>query len=139
MSSDLILCALRAAAIAHQPDRTAILARIERGRAALDPAWTPRAGRRRAALRAVGMVATVAALLGLSVAVTWAAVGNDGLYRPSRGPVVVVPAPTSGSPGEVAQEPATTSRAPAGSHGPRSPAASPRPGGDQQGFLRSNG
>ena len=62
----------------------AILARIERGQAAdVDPPRTSRAGHRRTAVRTVGMASTVAAVLGFSVAVTWAAVGTDVLRGPS--------------------------------------------------------
>jgi hypothetical protein len=134
MSSDRVCSALRAEAAAYQPDRAAILARIERGQASLDPARASRIGHRRTAVRMAGVAMTVAAVLGLSVAVTWAAVGTDVLRGPSRGPMM---APAPASPGAV-QRPTTASRAPSGTHPPRSP-ASPSANAAQQGFLRSNG
>ena len=51
MSSDEVRAALRAKAAAYQPDRGAILDLIHRGQATLDPVETPRAGRRRTAVR----------------------------------------------------------------------------------------
>jgi hypothetical protein len=137
MSSDRVRAALRAEAAAHQPDREAILARIERGKATLDPVGVSRTGRPRAAVRMAGIAMTVAALLGLSVAVTWAAVGTDVLRRPSQGPMLV-PAPASSGPGAV-QRSVPASRVPSTSHAPRSPAASSSSTGPQQGFLRSSG
>jgi hypothetical protein len=137
MSSDRVRAALRAAAAAHQPDRAAILARIERGQAAAGPQRAPRIGRRRTAVRMAGIGVTVAAVLGLSVAVTWAAVSTDVLRKPSHGPVMA-PVPGSGSP-EAVQRPTAPSRAPSGTRAPRSPAASPSTTGAQQGFLHSSG
>jgi hypothetical protein len=136
MSTDRVRAALRAEAAGYQPDREAILARIERGQAA-DPARAPRTGRRRAAVRMAGIGTTVAAVLGLGVAVTWAAVNTDVLRRPSHGPMMAS-APASSSPGP-AQRPDTASRAPSGTHAPRPPAASPSTNGAQQRFLRSSG
>jgi len=136
MSSDRVRAALRAEAAAHQPDTAAMLARVERGQAALDLARAPRTGRRRAAVRMAGVAMTVAALLGLSVAVTWAAVGTDVLRGPAHGPMMA-PAPGSDSP--AAQRPDAVSRAPSATHASRSPAASPSTKGAQHGFLSSNG
>jgi hypothetical protein len=137
MSSDWVRAALRAEAAAHQPDRAAILARIERGQAAAEAGRAPRTGRRRTAVRISGIGMTVAALLGLSVAVTWAAVGTDVLRRPAHGPMIAS-APASGS-SDAAQRPAPAGRAPSETHAPRSPAASPSAKGVQQGFLRASG
>jgi hypothetical protein len=137
MSSNWVRAALRAEAAAYQPDRTAILARVERGQAAVDLARAPRFGRRRATVRMAGIGMAVAAVLGLSVAVTWAAVGTDVLRGPSHGPMMA-PAPPGDSPAPV-QRAAPASRAPSGTQAPRSPAASPSTRGAQQGFLRSSG
>ncbi len=137
MSSDRVRAALRAEAAAHQPDRAAILAQIQRGQAALDPALTSRPGRRRAAVRMAGIGVMVAALLGFSVAVTWAAVGADVLRTASHGPMMAS-ARASDSPAPV-QRPVPASRAPSETHAPRSPAASPSTNGAQQGVLRSSG
>lgn len=137
MSLDRVRAALRAEAAAHQPDRAAILARIERGQATINAAPAPRTGRPRAAARMAGIGMTVLALLGLSVAVTWAAVGTDVLRKPSHGPMMA-PAPASGA-SQAVQSPATASRAQSASHPPRSPAASPSIKATQQGFLRSIG
>lgn len=138
MSSDRVRSALRAEAAAHRPDRAAILARIERGQAAVGPARAARIGHRRAAVRMAGMGMTVAAVIGLSVAVTWAAVGTDVLRMPSNGPTMAPAAPASRSPGAV-QMPPATSRPPSGTQAPRSPAASPSSKGAQQDFFRSSG
>jgi hypothetical protein len=137
MSSDQVRAALRAEAAAHQPDREAILARVERGKATLDPVRVSRTGRPRTAVRMAGIAMTVAALLGLSVAVTWATVSTDVLRRPSHGPMLA-PAPASSSSGAV-QKPVPASRAPSTSHASRSPAISSSSMGPQQGFLRSSG
>jgi hypothetical protein len=145
MSSDRIRAALRAEAAAHRPDRAAILARIERGQDAVDPARAPRIDQRRAAVRMAGIGMTVAAVIGLSVAVTWAAVGTDVLRMPSSRPTTA-PAPASSSPRAV-QMPDAASRAPSephaprssGTHAPRSPAASPSSKGAPQDLLRSSG
>ncbi|WP_426505545.1 hypothetical protein ACPPVO_47625 [Dactylosporangium sp. McL0621] len=137
MSSDRIRAALRAEAAAHQPDRAAMLARVERGQAALDPVQAPRTGRRRAAVRMTGVGMTVAAVLGLSVAVTWAAVGTDVLRRPTHGPMMAT-APGSDSPA-APQRPGAASRAPSASHTPRSPSASPSAKGTQPDILRASG
>ncbi|MEU7874526.1 hypothetical protein [Dactylosporangium sp. NPDC049140] len=137
MSSDRIRAALRAEAAAHQPDRAAMLARVERGQAALDLGRTPRAGRRRATVRMAGVGVTVAAVLGLSVAVTWAAVGTDVLQRPPHGPMMA-PAPGSDSPAP-AQRPDAARGAPSATHAPRSPAASSSARGAQPDILRTSG
>jgi hypothetical protein len=137
MSADRVRAALRAEAAVHQPDRAAILARIERGKATLDPARASRTGRRRAAVRMAGIGMTVLAVLGLSVAVTWAAVGTDVLRKPAHGPIMA-PGPASGTP-EAVQSPAIASRPQSASHAPRSPAPSPSIRGTQQSFLRSSG
>jgi ABC-type transport system substrate-binding protein len=137
MSADRVRAALRAEAAAHQPDRAAILARIERGKATLDTARAPRTGRPRAAVRMAGIVMTVLAILGLGMAVTWAAVGTDVLRKPAHGPMMA-PAPASGTP-EAAQSPASDGRPQSASHAPRSPAPSPSIKGSQQSFLRSSG
>jgi hypothetical protein len=136
MSLDRVRAALRAEAAAHQPDRAAILARIERGQATINAAPAPRTGRPRAAARMAGIGMTVLVLLGFSVAVTWAAVGTDVLRKPSRGPMMA-PAPAGGA--SAVQSPGSASRAQSASHPPRSPAASPSIKATQRGFLRSSG
>jgi len=135
MSSDQVRGALRAEAAAHRPDRAAILAWIERGQAAVDPARAPRIGHRHAAVRMAGIGMTVAAVIGLSMAVTWAAVGTD-VPRMASNASAMAPAPASSSPRAV-QTPNAASRAP--SHAPRSPAASPSNKGAQHDFFRSSG
>lgn len=135
--SDRVCATLRAEAAAHQPDRPAILARVERGRAAVQSARAPRTGRRRVAVRMAGIVTTMAAVLGLSVAVTWAAVGTDVLRRPSHGPMMAT-APAAGSSG-AAPAPTPASRGPSGTQVPRSPATRSSANGAHQGFLRSSG
>src|SRR5690349_24481897 len=113
MSSDEVRAALRAKAAAYQPDRTAILGLIHQGQVTPDPVRAPRIGRRRTAVRAAGMAATVAAVLGSSVAATWAAMSTGVLGTSSPEPVV-----TSAPP----------ARSPAATHGPvpagRSPSTS---------------
>ncbi|WP_243715162.1 hypothetical protein, partial [Micromonospora sp. KC207] len=82
MRSDRVRAVLRATAASHQPDRAAILARIQRGQAAFDPSPATRPTRRGVAVRAAGMAATVATVLGLGVVVTWAAVGHEATPPP---------------------------------------------------------
>ncbi|WIM96993.1 hypothetical protein ACTOB_000478 [Actinoplanes oblitus] len=145
MSSDRVGAALRAKAAAYQPDRMAILDRIHRGQAALEPVRNPRAGHRRTAVRTAGMAATVAAVLASSVAVTWAAMSNNVLHTSSPEPVVS-PAPASRSP-RTPHGPATISRppsasptsSPVSSQASRSPTASSSAKNSQQGFLRVRG
>ena len=84
MSTRPVRDALRAAAVAYQPDRAGMLARIQRGQAGLDGSRSPALTHRRAVVRVVGVAATVAAVLGLGVAVTWAAVGNPVLVDMGR-------------------------------------------------------
>jgi hypothetical protein len=86
-----------------------------------------------------GIGMTVAAVLGLSVAVTWATVGPDVLRGSSHGPMTApAPAPGSGSSG-VGQGQIAASRAPSASHTSRPPTASSSTKSAQQGFLRSSG
>jgi hypothetical protein len=139
MSSDRVRAALRGAAAAHRPDRDAILARIELGRAGLDAPRPPRPGHRGTAVRAAGIVATVAAVLGFGVAVTWAAVGTDVLRRPAQGQPTLAPAPPAESPGR-GPGPAAPSRPRSTSHPSGSPVVTaPSATRGQQGFLRSSG
>jgi hypothetical protein len=142
MSSDEVLTALRAKAAAYQPDRAAILDLIHQGQATLDSVQAPRVGHRRTAVRAVGMAATMAAVLGSSVAVTWAAMSTGMLGTSSPEPVVTS-APPSRSPaathGPVATgRPTSPSPSRSSSHASSSPPASPSSNGSQQGFLRSS-
>jgi hypothetical protein len=145
MSSGRIRSALRAAAAAHQPDRAAILARIQRGQAAADAAQAPRSTRRRTAV-AAGMAATVAAVLGLSVAVTWAAVrGEPTREAVPAAPATVTPAPTAAPTidSSAAARPLPshprTGRPPSTPQASRPPVASPGDASVQQGFLWSSG
>ncbi|GAA4465415.1 hypothetical protein GCM10023170_074660 [Phytohabitans houttuyneae] len=141
MSTDRVRSALRAAAAAHQPDRAAILTRIQRGQAATGASRAPRSNHRRTAV-AAGMAATVAAVIGLSVAVTWAAVRGETPQEP-----IAAPSATTVSPAPAAPPSAAAGSVP--SHGPahrppsaaqasRSPAASPSNSSAQQGFLWSS-
>jgi hypothetical protein len=148
MSSDPIRSALRTEAAAHQPDRAAMLARIQRGQTPR-VSGTPRPTRRRTAVVA-GMAATVATVLGVSVAVTWATVRNDP--TPGLAPATSVPVSPTPTATSVPSATATKSAAaaPVPGHGatgrpssaaqpPRSPAASPGNVSVQQGFLWSSG
>jgi hypothetical protein len=137
MTPTQVRAVLRAEAAAHQPDRAAILARIERGQATAHPTLAARTGRPRAAVRMAGIGMTVLAVLGLSVAVTWAAVGTDVLRKSSHGPMIA-PAPANGTP-EAVQSPVTAGRPQSAPHSPRSPAASPTAKGAEQSFVRSSG
>jgi hypothetical protein len=143
--SDPVRSALRAAAAAHQPDRVAILARIQRGQAATCESRAPHSTRRRTAV-AAGMAATVAAVIGLSVAVTRAAVRGETPWEPIAAPSATVsPAPAaaptalpSAAAGSVPSH-GPTHRPPSAPQASRSPAASPSNASVQQGFLWSSG
>jgi hypothetical protein len=141
MSSDPVRSALRATAAAHRPDRAAILARVRRGQAA-GPTLRHRRGRPRTVVRAVGMAAAVAAVLGLSVAVTWAAISDGATRKPAQvGSATARPGPTAGSnaaPG-LAPDREDTIRPPSAAQASRPPAASPERTRFQQGFLWSSG
>jgi len=91
MSSELIRSKLRTEAASYQPDRAVILTRLQQGQAALDSPRVRRAARRRTVVTA-GMAATVAMVLGLGVAVTWAAARSEAPPEPAR---VASPAPAS--------------------------------------------
>lgn len=139
MSTRSVRDALRAAAESHQPDRAAILARIRLGQASLDASRAPGRSRRRVAVRTAGMAATVAAVLGLGVAVTWAAVGNP-VVRPQSHPASAMapappappsPTPSHGGPSHAASAPTTTTTP------SRSAPSSPAGTRAQQGFLWS--
>lgn len=138
---DPVRSALRAEAAAHQPDRVAILARIQRGQAATRASWAPRSTHRRTAM-AAGMAATVAAVIGLSVAVTWAAVRGETPREPIAAPSATVSpapaAPPSAAAGSVPSH-GPTHRPPSATQASRSPAASPSNASAQQGFLWSSG
>ncbi|MEY9963482.1 hypothetical protein ABIA33_001515 [Streptacidiphilus sp. MAP12-16] len=156
---------LKAEAASHRPDREAMLARIERGRR--EPGRVaPRRGKpvaaRRSGFRVAGTAAAVAAVLGLSVAGTWAAVGHYTDPRPVESSAPARPAPQvgtatstparshgssaapttgTGPPGHAATSPASavasaTATATATASSTASPTASTRV---QQGFLWSDG
>jgi hypothetical protein len=141
MSSDPVRSALRATAEAHQPDRAAILARIRRGQAT-GPALPHRRGHRRTVVRVAGMAAAVVAALGLSAAVTWAALSDGTTRKPVQAASATArPAPTVASnaaPG-LAPSREDTIRPPSAAHASRSPAASPESNRFQRGFLWSRG
>jgi len=137
MSTRPVRDALRAASAAYLPDRTAILARIRRGQAALDASRAPGLPRRRMLVRMAGVAATAAAVLGLSVAVTWAAVGNPVTGKRSHPESAVAPAP-SDTPG-LAQSHGRSGRPSSSADASRSPVASPGNTRVQQGFLWSGG
>jgi hypothetical protein len=141
MSSDRVRSALRATAAAHRPDRAAILARIRRGQAA-GPSVRHRRDNPRTVVRAVGMAAAVAAVLGLGVAVTWAAVSDGATRKPAQvGSATARPGPTAGSNAAPGLAPSRddTFRPPSAAQASRSPAASPESTRSQQGFLWSSG
>lgn len=141
MPSDPVRSALRTAAAAHQPDRAAILARIRRGQVA-GPAMTHRRGHRRTVVRAAGMAAVVSAMLGLTVAVTWATLSDGATRTPVQAASATAhPAPTAASnaaPGWASNR-EDSIRPPSAAHTSRAPAASPANSSFQQGFLWSNG
>ncbi|MEY9838785.1 hypothetical protein [Streptacidiphilus sp. EB103A] len=127
---------LRAEADGHQPDRAAMLARIERGQFS---APAPARGRRRrtsrrSGLRLAGIVMASAVGFGLSVAGTWAAVGVFSAPAPTE-PVVTVVSP---SPSESAA-PTPTPPMPTTSGSPSTPSVSAGATRVQQGFLWSDG
>jgi len=143
MSTDHVRSALRTAAAGYEPDRAAILAWIEHGQAEGGASPAPRSTRRRTAV-AAGMAATVAAVLGLSVAVTWAAVRSDDTRKPAAvASASATPAPFSASVSSTIARPAR-SHAPQGrpsssAQPSRSPSAPPSMVPVQQGFLSSSG
>lgn len=145
MSSDPVRSALRAAAAAYEPDREAILARIQRGQAEAGVSPAPRAAPRRT-VAAAGMAATVATVLGLGGAVTWAAVGGEETRKPAVvGSATTAPASTTAptAVSSAAARPAPghkpEGRPPSAAQPSRSPAASPSKASVQQGFLSSSG
>lgn len=71
--ADIVREALRAEAASHQPDREMIMRRLERGKAS---ARAPFARRGRLPRRSGFLVTAIAAVIGLSVAGTWAAAGR---------------------------------------------------------------
>ena len=148
MSTRPVRDALRAAAAAYQPDRTAILERIQEGQASFQTSRPPRRPRRRTATRMAWVVTTVLAVLGLGVAVTWAAVGNPGTGQPSHLESAVAPAPTDslrvpGGPAAATRPPAarhaSSSPVASASHASTSPVASASNTHVQEGFLWSGG
>ncbi|TDC43988.1 hypothetical protein [Micromonospora sp. KC213] len=125
-----------------------MLARIQRGQAA-DLSSAPRSTRRRTAAVA-GMAATVATVLGLSVAATWAAVRDETPQEPvPAASVTVSPTPTAASSPSATPAASTTAgsvpdrgatgRPSSAAQPPRSPGASPGRASVQQDFLWSSG
>ena len=131
--------ALRAEADSHQPDRAAMLARIERGQFSAPVRGRRRRTSRRGGLRLAGIVMASAVGFGLSVAGTWAAVGVFSAPAPTE-PVVTVVSPSpsvSATPSAgTAGTPSGTPSAPSASAGASNPAGATRV---QQGFLWSDG
>ena len=148
MSTRPVRDALRAAAAAYQPDRKAILERIQQGQASLHTSRASRPPRRRTATRMAWVVTTVLTVLGLGMAVTWAAVGNPGTGQTSHLESTVAPAPTdslgvAGGHGAATRRPeashASSSPVASASHTSSSPVASASNTHFQDGFLWSGG
>jgi len=141
MPSDPVRSALRTAAEAYEPDRAAILAWIERGQAEAGVSSAPRSTRRRAVVVA-GMAATVATVLGLSVAATWAAVRGEEPRKPAAvASATAAPVSAAASSAATRLTPShdPEGRPPSAAQPSRSLAASPSKAAVQQGFLSSSG
>ncbi|WP_042402885.1 hypothetical protein [Streptacidiphilus carbonis] len=138
----LVGAALRAEAEQYQPDRAAILARIERGQFSGAPVRGRRRRSSRSGLRLAGIVMASAVGFGLSVAGTWAAVGEFSGPKPSE-PVVAVTTPSAVGTAEATPSPSTppspTTPAGSSSAGSSSPSAAAGATRAQQGFLWSDG
>jgi hypothetical protein len=132
--------ALRAEADSHQPDRAAMLARIERGQFSAPVRGRRRRTSRRGGLRLAGIVMASAVGFGLSVAGTWAAVGVFSAPEPTEPVVTVVsPSPSNSAAPSPSTPPSSSSSTPSASASASDPAAAAGATRVQQGFLWSDG
>ncbi|MFC1400086.1 MULTISPECIES: hypothetical protein [Streptacidiphilus] len=135
---------LRTEAERHRPDREAMLARVERGQFSGAVRGRRRRTSGRAGLRLAGIVLASAVGFGLSVAGTWAAVGEFSAPKPTE-PVVAVTTPSSVGSAEATPSPSPSSAPASPSAGASSPSTATGTAGAtgatrvQQGFLWSDG